>query len=322
MTVEGTSVKDIVAKGVIEEGTVGQLGSNVYKSFIADMKTWESQFGIATTVAPYDWRLDYNTIIKQGKDRGDGYISYTDSLLKDEKPYIRKKLEELASASATGKVSIIGHSMGGVVAKTLLSSNADLEDLVGNLILVASPQLGTPKAVAALLHGTEAEIPNKLHFGSAMTEKEARHLAKNMPSEYELLPSSAYFTYTYDPVITFDLKTLPDWAAKFGEKIKELESLRKYLVDEKLDTPPVVNELMKPEIANNILLANAEKTHSFAGINKGIDNWLPTKAHLVTIAGWGEETLSGIKYRTTTCAEEDENHGWACTVGRYLTFNI
>ena len=70
---------------------------------------------------PYDWRLALEDMLASGKKigekNGEDNISYLDAT---STPYIFQELERLAETSDTGKVTIITHSNGGLVAKYLL----------------------------------------------------------------------------------------------------------------------------------------------------------------------------------------------------------
>src|SRR3990167_7007640 len=175
MNVDGTSQdSDIYTRDVIDEtnlvlpddptGLV--LSFNVYKNFMTSLDEEVSSRNIAAWKAlPYDWRLPFEDVIKGGVETGNGNISYLTPVT--DTPYMIQQMESLAANSANGKVSIVTHSMGGLVAKTLLielerlkaEEANDLIDHIDRLIMVAPPQLGTPKAIASLLHGDEQSLP-------------------------------------------------------------------------------------------------------------------------------------------------------------------
>ena len=107
---------------------------------------------------------------------------------------------DIASRSRTGKVTIVAHSNGGLVAEYLVKALADAgqANIIDGVISVATPYLGTPSALSALLHGDHQEIADGLILNSSV----ARQLATNMSSAYSLLPSRGYFSRILDPVIT------------------------------------------------------------------------------------------------------------------------
>ena len=86
--------------------------------------------------------------------------------------------------------------MEGLSPKALLKKLQDdkyagrnnLIDKVDVLILVAVPEIGTAKAVPAMLHGYDQEI----FGGLLMDAMHARELEKNMLGAFGLLPSREY----------------------------------------------------------------------------------------------------------------------------------
>ncbi len=80
--------------------------------------------------------------------------------------------------------------------------------------MVAVPQVGTPDAVIALLHGTE------LGGGFIMHKDRARQLSENMSTVYNLLPSESYFS-SIDPVFAVDKIASFEDSPIFSSKISE-----------------------------------------------------------------------------------------------------
>ena len=58
---------------------------------------------------------------------------------------LKKKIDEVKAKTGSSKVDLIGHSMGGLVARQYIESDAYAGD-VDQLIFLATPQLGSPKA--------------------------------------------------------------------------------------------------------------------------------------------------------------------------------
>ncbi len=287
MNSDGISVfPDITTKDAIDTADFQQLYTDIYKSFLVEMKTWENEYSIIATTTPYDWRLNYDSVVNNGRKLPSGQISYLLSPETGHDPYIIETLKQLAASSPTGKVTIIGHSQGGLIAKALMQkigAKATAE-LVDKVIFVATPQLGTPQAVATILHGTDAGIVG------AISESKVRQLAQNFPSAYTLLPSDQYFQYVDDSVINIDQATLPDWATKYGTTTHSTIRLSNFMLDN-TRTKPILSDLATPEIGNPTLFQRAQDSHI------SLDSWVPPiGVQLITIAGWGEETLSGINY--------------------------
>lgn len=73
----------------------------------------------------------------------------------------------------------------------------DLLTKVETVMLVDSPQLGTPQAIASILHGIGENLPFEiLNFMS--NAQVGRSTAQNMPSAYALLPSRDYAARVVD----------------------------------------------------------------------------------------------------------------------------
>lgn len=269
-------------------------GSNIYKSFIGDLRDWKSA-GIIKDYAfiPYDWRLSLDDIITNGATSGNSDLAYTTS--QDfSQSYFLKKLSELQASSPTGKVTIIAHSEGGLVAKAFIQklkdTNNPLYNQIGKVILIAVPQVGTPEAMMGILHG-DGIGP----LGIVMSSARSRNLAKNMPSVYTLLPSAGYFTTvntSLNPLATFEnAAAFNSDIAQYGTTITSENEMKQYILgsDGRSDAP--YDFVVNPAIGNPALYKNAQDTHQV------LDSWTPASTtKVVQVAGWGEETLMGIDY--------------------------
>jgi pimeloyl-ACP methyl ester carboxylesterase len=294
----GESVNtDIYTRDIIDNAYIPVKG-NIYKSFIETMDDLKSGGTINDWEAvPYDWRLSPDDILNYGNNI-DGRLYYSGDLRATSTPYIIQELKRLATDSKTGKVTIIAHSNGGLITKRLTEILGPTESsrLIDKIIFVAVPQVGTPQAVAALLHGDQQGLPFDA-FPFELSHKAARSLALNMPMTYNLLPSVQYFTYVDDPVITID-DSLPEWQAKYGSIIHSSERLRDFLVDT-TRTKPAYDNLVIPEIGNETLFDRAVTLHAT------LDNWTPPEGvEFIQIAGWGiPTTRKGIHYaKVRKCA--------------------
>ncbi len=289
LNADGTSVNpDITASGVLAQAGPAQLNHVIYANLLQEMGDWETTYHITATSTPYDWRLDYDTLLNNGRKLADGHISYLQAPETGHDPYLIETLKQLAATSKTGKVTIIAHSNGGLLAKALMQKLGDAETvrLIDDVILVASPQLGTPLAVWSLLNGHDAGILN------ALSDEKARSLSLNMPMTYSLLPSSPYFTYVDDPVVTISSSALPSWASAYGSVMHWAQGLYNFITDSAgTRAAPAYDDLVDPQIGNAALLARAQAAHVI------LDSWtLPPSVHLYTIAGWGNETFASVNY--------------------------
>ncbi len=281
-----------IIRGPLEEVPLPIAGTNIYKTFLKDLKSWRDDERIIRdfAVTPYDWRLSIDDVLEKGVRDGDK-VFYGGA----PGTYILDEFLRMASSSRTKKVTIIAHSNGGLVAKRLMLKLREMgrEDLVDNLILVAVPQIGTPKAVGGLLHGTD------LGISVFLDEMHARTLGENMPSGYALMPSQKYFdTVSYSSItsklVTFTNSPLyANERARYGLLVSNMTELRGFLLGSEGRTEPADNDPDAPNVLKEGLLDQALMTHA------QIDDWQPaTSTRVIQIAGWGESTISGVSYYT------------------------
>jgi hypothetical protein len=264
---------------------------DAYSSFKSDMDSMVRSGTIAAwKPIAYDWRLDYDALLSTGNKEGDR-IYYRGINAATSTPYIIQELQRLAADSRTKKVTIVAHSNGGLLAKALVNTlgTTTASKLIDKIIMVATPQLGTPKTIGALLSGYQAGLPGitSLFLDSA----DARHLGQSMPAAYNLLPSNEYFNNVLNPAITFDPDTLPWWTIRYGSSISSVSQLHDFMTDSARPVPQYY-DLKTPGVASSVLFENAQASHA------GLDNWtLPQGVQLITIAGWGNPTLRTINYK-------------------------
>jgi hypothetical protein len=273
----GKSINTIYTRDIVDSG----LGYSVYKKFGEFMDAMVSEKIMTKWLSlPYDWRYGLDTIIKD-KIRLENGELYS---MVDE-------IEKAASTSKNGKVTLIAHSNGGLVAKRLISElvKGGKEHLIDNLIMIASPQLGTPKAIASLLHGDEGSILG----GLIMSKKNNREFGKNMPGAYNFLPSEEYFKINTKPVIEFDSKisSINNFIDVYGSLINTHADLVKFLKGGDGRVAPSMNDLIWPSILNSNLLDESYFSH------KNLDVWIPPKSiNVFQISGWGLSTVETVKY--------------------------
>ncbi|MCK9351603.1 MAG: NosD domain-containing protein [Candidatus Paceibacterota bacterium] len=296
--------------GVID---VGFKASNIYSSFLVDLETWKTDGMMKDyRVLAYDWRLAFPQILSNGYVAPNGHIYYDDKYGTD-KEHLLTEIRNLAKTSDTGKVTIIGHSMGGLLSKKILHDYSDIATSTEMLILVDSPQLGTPDAIATLLHGTKEDIPE---WGGILSDKETgRRVAQQMPSIYTLLPSKKYIervidenqNYTTiisqnknlrnlsgDPIYDAS-KVLDFYQTNYGTTtITAYEGLRDYLSGKDYGRSQAPDDdLSHPKLVRTDMLQNAQLIHD------DIDTWVPHKSmRVIQIAGWGiPDTIRGLEYK-------------------------
>lgn len=286
----GESVSQaIYTRDIIDE----TFGFNIYKKFkiFMDGISGEGELINDWQAFPYDWRLPLFDILEGGKKLDDGKISY---LKATDTPYIISGLRRLAKNSQTGKVTIIAHSNGGRLAKLLLwkleTEDDPLLEKIDKVILVATPQLGTPKAIASLLHG----YGQGLAFGLLIDEKTARELAENMLPAYGLLPSKQYFNVVSTPVMKFTLEVsqISELSDLAGTQVDTYARMKDFLLgNDEAWEEPLSYVTNAPNVLDNALLARAQETHRI------LSEWEPpTHIQVIQIVGWGVDTVEGITY--------------------------
>jgi len=298
LTQEGKAdpAHEVYTRDVIDEKNVLPFGQgNIYKSFLNEMKSWETTYHITATTVPYDWRLSLDDILSGGKKEGEN-IAYSKSTTT---PYVLQELKHLAATSKTGKVTIIAHSNGGLVAKALINKlGAEAGDLIDQIIFVAVPQTGTPQAIGALLHGYDQGLPFD-SFPLILTPEIARTFASTSPMAYHLLPSSAYFTSEgvtlHEPVATFADGTLTaPFIARYGHAVNTPQELNDFLLGIEGRSAPDATDVASPSVLHSSFLTYGAQIHDLLD-----DAWTPPSGiALHQIAGWGNDTLSEIRYFT------------------------
>ncbi len=280
----GESVdKNIYTRDIIKRTNVGlgAFDSNIYKSFADTMDGLVEEKKInAWSPLPYDWRMDLNKVATEPikLENGNTY-NIIDEIIK------------LAESSQTGKVSIVTHSNGGLVAKTLINELKKIgkENLIDQLILVASPELGTPTAVAGLLHGDEQDLAG----GLLVRKSTARTLAENMMGAYNLLPSEEYFNKVASPVVEFDasIDKFNNFRTVYGNTIDSASELKDFLLAKDGRAEPADIDTTTPNVLKAGMLSLAEANHNV------IDTLvMPENIKVTELAGWGVSTIRGIKY--------------------------
>ncbi|MHB1769975.1 MAG: lipase/acyltransferase domain-containing protein [Minisyncoccota bacterium] len=292
---EGDIVASASAFGIIKK---------FYESFVAQMNGLKIG-GTITDWKPvaYDWRLSLPDLLDKGTERG-GKIFYGEAT---STPYIEQTLRALAATSKTGKVSVVAHSNGGLLAKALIEKLGAVEagNLIDDVIFVGVPQSGAPQAVGGLLFGYGQALPrddcSQLFLigslcSSLASRAAARSLAEHSPMAYHLLPSDAYFASAQDPTRSVASFTGAHEYQKerkaYGATIDDFSELSDFLqAKEGGRTKPSPGDISSPGILSGTLLGYAKGEHDT------LDPWVPPAGiTLYQIAGWGVDTISGISF--------------------------
>lgn len=282
----GSSLSAIKVGEVIDEfefvGT--SADRNIYKSFLSDLTNQMSMGRIDKYMAyGYDWRLSLSSVLANGQ--------------------LANTVRTLAKSSKSGKVAIVAHSNGGLLAKALINQLGTDADLVDDLVLVAVPQLGTPQAVGAMLHGYQSGIPlESLDF--ILKKERARSFASTSPAMYNLLPHPDYYNSPgvniYDPLIVFeDGIATSRYIGRYGYSISNHNELYEFLYGAEGRGQPTYTNLVAP-----LKLYKALLDKSISEINSVSSSWIvPAGLKVHQIAGVGVLTPYQIKYSTNVAGQ-------------------
>ncbi|MEK7530423.1 MAG: hypothetical protein AAB573_01000 [Patescibacteria group bacterium] len=290
LNTDGTPVTpNVTVAGVLNTAVMGPLSIPIYQE-LSDFMSSIVTAGTIKEWVPlaYDWRYSPEHILTHGVLTSSGIVDLT------------QRIEQVAENSDTGKVTIVGHSMGGLMGKALIKKLVDSGrgDLIDNFVMVGSPQLGTPQTVAALLHGEKAGLGDLGFLNLAIiTKAEGRALGRNLESAYNLLPSEQYDAAVIDPTVVFDTVTplTQQWRDSWGIGLTTFNELFEFLSGNLLGiqvrTRPAFGDVHLPEVLREDLLTSAALFH------QEFDNFVyPAGVRVVQIAGWGLPTIKGIEY--------------------------
>jgi len=95
-------------------------------------------------------------------------------------------IDSVMNWTGSDKVNLVGHSMGGIVAKTFIKLFD--KSRIEKLVFIGTPHLGAPEVLTVMLTGKIFEWLN--NFASNYY---FRLLGRNLPSCYQLIPTRSYF---------------------------------------------------------------------------------------------------------------------------------
>jgi pimeloyl-ACP methyl ester carboxylesterase len=286
LTDVGESVNDIKVVGVLGNFYPGTNLYGGFASFMDELATVDSETGTSTIEAwvpfAYDWRYSPGKILEEGVSTPDGVVDLVATV------------EALAENSKSEKVTIVAHSMGGLLGKALIKELQDQgkEGLIDAFVMVGTPQLGTPQGVATLLHGDQ---PIALEF--FVRSHALRAVAQNMQSAYDLLPSESYFEDIVSPVVSFDPNAsfTQAWRDLWLGSLDTYDEFREFLTGVGVvRVHPEITNLGDPEVLDPVLLSASRTLH-----NELDDYEIPTNVRVVQVAGWGLPTIKTVMYWNT-----------------------
>ncbi|HBO16764.1 MAG TPA: hypothetical protein DD451_02065 [Candidatus Moranbacteria bacterium] len=282
MDEDGKSIEDVYTRDILDEVAIPVIGGNIYKTFLEKLDGLKSENIINDFRSfAYDWRQSVEDIAQSG-------TLYPEEEMKS----ALEQIEELAESSKNEKVTIVAHSNGGLLAKSLMMEleKSGATDKIDKIIFVATPQIGTPVALLAMLYGYDEPAL----AGTLISQEDARTLAENMPGAYGLLPSEEYFDRIENPFVSFSSENTRYKSFKdaYGDDIDDFDEWKDFLTgDGDGRQEPENSEVDWENTLRENLLDEATEMH------KRLDSWIPPEnVEAIQIAGWGLDTISGVKY--------------------------
>jgi len=315
----GRSINDIYTGendgDVIDE----TLGLNLYKTFISEMSALKGAEIADFHPYAYDWQLRLDDLLKMRLKEDTGKLYY-DPTTPLKEGHLYTTVEQLIEDSYSGKLTIVAHSNGGLLAKTFLSALQAADDpmleKIDNLVLVGSPQVGTPDAVSSMLHGSS------IAGGFLVTAQTSRTLLNTAPFGHHLLPNELYFdsagVTTKSPVVIFEPGLTTDvWRLEYGESISDAATLHDFLSKTSGRTKPTIEDLDTPEVVDPFLLTYAD---TIADVQA---DWTPPPSTTVhQIAGTGVSIVSSVTYSTGSECVSSGLWWWQCNYEPVLKHTI
>lgn len=311
MNTDGTSKNDVYTKNDIrrdndannanETGLVDHAYGDLYRSFLNDLRDWKAQ-GVFADYAfiPYDWRLSPKDIVMNGWAMN-GRLTYMYTNTDLTKSHLYQQAKALQASSHSGKLTLIGHSNGGLVIKAFIQKlkeeNDPLYSQIDKVIFVGVPQLGTPDTTVSLLYGSKIGIA-WLGVSAQITRK----LGHYMPGMYNLLPSQELFDVINPPIEFKGNNIDPAWTSRYGDKIDTYTEFKDFLTGKEGRSRPDQTDTRLPEVLDSALVGRAEDNHDVW------DDWEPSSdTEVIQIAGWGLYTVSGLEITDAKLCPFDAN---------------
>lgn len=279
MSTSGVSEGAIYTRDIIDSTPgVGDVYVS-FKTFLDELKTtriiddWEPY--------AYDWRYSVTDVAQNGTQYEEGHKSAV------------AEIERLSENSLSGKVTIVGHSNGGLLAKAIVRrlEAEGKANLIDKIIFLASPQLGTPKSIGTILHGYDQ---TDAYGGFVTNAFAARKVINNLPGAYGLLPSEKYFEGLDTPLVSFsDNVVTTSYRQTYGASISSYADYERFIRGEDGFDRDLNNPVSTPVRANSVMLSDALAMH-----NSELDDWIaPASVEAIEIVGTGLPTMKSVEYR-------------------------
>jgi pimeloyl-ACP methyl ester carboxylesterase len=197
-------------------------------------------------------------------------------------------IEKIKLEQNVKQVDIVGHSMGGLVAKAyLLKSENGLN--VRKMIFVASPHLGAPKALKVLRYGDNLDAP-------IFNECKLKRVGRNMPGLYNLFPGKKYFElqkgffYDDDDLDGDSEKGLLNFEQTILNMKKGKET--RCPLDPNIDVASYDKDMPLLHLNNGLIDRDVIAFHAL------LDKWVkPEGLQVFNVIGYGQPTIESIRER-------------------------
>ena len=246
------------------------------------------------------------------------------------------KLNNYINSAGYGKVILIAHSMGGLVASGYLAIGETQRNKVDGVYMLASPLLGAPEVVnvwanldVTFLTGYEHNplIAEGLNFILSLVTEEfdaARSLISNYRSVYELLPTAHYMSVAERPYIKTTDKYLitssSSWCTDYTSSKTAMADALHYFDTDLMDSAEDFHDSCYINVnssANGSHVSTMVDTHYFYSTSENTLTQLEIEF---------DYSLSPIPIITVS-KEVDETDGdslvpyWSATIGLSLSNN-
>ncbi len=186
----------------VNSGEAIKLGDDDYFDVLRlkpDGQTPEADVGITGELTSFGYPDIDNFFQGLGYIKGTNFFVYAYDWRKDIKttePDLDTLINQALQKSGQSKVNIVAHSMGGLVARYYITDDSKALK-VNKLIELGVPHLGSVNGLKAMMYGQDIGKPILGIFNIGVPASEVLDIMKNLPSAFELLPNSHYYSF-YD----------------------------------------------------------------------------------------------------------------------------
>lgn len=196
-------------------------------------------------------------------------------------------IDQIKDETKAAQVDIVGHSMGGMIAKAYLLKTENAAN-VRELIFVGTPHLGAPKALKALRYGDDLDVI--LIDGCKL--KRAAH---NFPAMYNLLPGRRYFEvaksgyfYDDDDLDKNNIRGLLNFEQTLFNLKNGIET--KCLLNREVDVMKGDEAMLTDRLNSKMVDRDVVQFHEL------LDGWKkPEGVKVFNIVGYGVSTIENIR---------------------------